>query len=245
MNKQKKLVIKVNYDSSEKLPADGKLKLGMTEGWNAKRIVIILLVVLFLIAAGLYYVFYKTGIPGIDTPDPDSITNVQPIENKPEVTGSLETYQEEIAEQLLENENEIEEEEGNTKIVDVIEEKDKDNIVAVKAPYSNQVARSQLTSRVINHEPIDLISSPILVEKDNIRRLYYFTELIDMSGKTIYHSWSYKGDSIFRREFDIKGDRWRVTTLKKLDTTLLGDWKVTLTDSKGNLLHEISFEVIK
>lgn len=243
MNKQKKLVIRVNYDSSDKLLTDEKLNLKMTEEWNIKRIVIALLIVIFFIATGLYYAFYKSGFPVINTSVPNSIIHEHSKNVDPQIIDSKEMGREVVSEQLIANENEIDQD--NIKPVDVTDEKAEDDFVDVKPiHYSSQVVRSQLTNRVIDNEPIDIVSTPILVEKDNIRRLYYFTELKDMSGKTIYHNWTYKGEPIFRKKFDINGNRWRVATLKKLNTTLLGDWKVTLTDSKGHLLHEIIFEVI-
>ena len=244
MNKKKKLVIKVNYDSGDKLLTDEQLNLEMTGGWDIKRIGIALLISISVLVTGLYYLFFKSSSPIIDTPVPNLITHAQEKETEPQIIHLEERVQEVISEQLV-LEKQISEQSDvdkkDTKVFDAIE----DNIVTDQAIHSEQVVRSQLTNRVIENEPIDVISSPILVEKDSTRRLYYFTEIKDMSGKTIYHDWIYQGNSVFRKKVNIKGNRWRVATQKKLNNTLLGDWKVTLTDSNGQLLREIEFEVIE
>lgn len=242
MKKNKKLVIKVNYDGSDKPLTDEPVNLEMTQEWNIKRIVITLLL-LFVIVTGWYYVFIKLSSPIINAPALNSITHVPQKETKLQITDPQERGQEVISESVTSEKSKLEK--GDKKVFSAIDKKTKNNIVIVNPIYSKQVVRSLLTNKVINNEPIDLISSPILVEKDNVRRLYYFTELKDMSGKTIYHNWIYKGKSVFRKKVNINGNRWRVTTQKKLDNTLLGDWKVILTDSNDQLLHEIKFEVIE
>ncbi len=243
MNKQKKLVIKVNYEGSEKPLTDENLNQEMANEWDIKRIVIVLLLLLFLLAAGIYYIFNKSSSPILNTSVDNEITSGEKKVFDSQRIDSLEQGRAEISEQAVLDEIGVEkndEQEFKT----IIDEESQKGLVAVQSIYSKQVVRSQLTNRVTNNEPADLISSPILVEKDNIRRLYYFTELKDMSGNTIYHNWIYKGESVFRKKFNINGSRWRVTTQKKLNNTLLGDWKVTLTDSEGYLLDEITFKVI-
>ncbi len=247
MDKKKKLVIKVNYDSSDKQLTEEQLSLEMTEQSNIKRIIIALLSILLLvIGARLYYIFFKSSSPILNTPIPNSITHGQQIGAKPQNTDAQESRKEVISEPLISEQSKIDKD--NNKVFDEIDKIDEiyeDNIVSIEPIYSNQVVRGQLTNRIINNEPADLISSPILVEKDIVRILYYFTELKNMSGKTIYHNWIYQGKSVFVKNFNINGNRWRVTTQKKLNNTLLGDWKVTLTDSKGHLLHEIKFKVTR
>jgi hypothetical protein len=242
MSKKKKLVIKVNYDNRDKRSTDDPLSMELTKESSNKNIVIVLLL-LFAILAGLYYAFIKLSPPIIDIPSFSSITNWLYKKENSQMTDTQENRQKVISEQSgLEK---VEVDKDVKKGVATIAKKSKDNISAIKPILSSKVVRSQLTNRVINNEPRDLMSSPVLIKRDNIRMIYYFTELKNMSGETIYHDWIYKGKSVFKKRFDIKGNRWRLTTQKNLNNTSFGKWKVKLTDIKGNSLHEINFKVTK
>jgi hypothetical protein len=242
MSKKKKLVIKVNYDNSEKLLTDEKVNLEIADEWDIEKIVITLLLLLTLITVAMYYLFNKSSSPILDTSLEKEITLGQKKIPEPQSIDSR-GRGEEVSGQGLSEVNGVDK--ADKKVFEtIVDEKSQASLVAVQPKYSEQVVRSQLTNRVTNNEPIDMISSPIMAEKDNVRRLSYFTELKDMSGKIIYHNWIYKGESVFRKKVNINGNRWRVTTQKKLNNSLLGDWKVTLTDMDGYILDEINFKVI-
>lgn len=117
-------------------------------------------------------------------------------------------------------------------------------IEAPKGP-SVGVVRAQLTRGIENKEPVDKLDSPIAVRTDRLMRLYYFTEIRNMTGDTITHRWLYGEKPVARIRFRIGGGRWRVYSSKFLDRTRLGTWRVVVEDSSGKQLKTDRFELVK
>ncbi|MCK5830951.1 MAG: DUF2914 domain-containing protein [Methylococcales bacterium] len=108
-----------------------------------------------------------------------------------------------------------------------------------------EVSRALLSRGMKNREPIDKITSSIHVGQEAAIKLYYFTEIIDMEGQTLYHHWIREGESIFKREIKVLGRRWRASTNKFIQYFNQGEWKVVLENEDGVVLNEIQFEVIE
>jgi len=240
MVKDKKLFIKVNYDRGDEMITNEKSSLEMITSWNIKGVIITILILL-VSAPGFYFSFFKSDSSKLtNKPLAKSITHEKQIK---EAINTDSTYlkQEVLSKQLSSKKSE----QIDNDILDEIVEKVEDDIATNEPILSNYVVRSQLTNSVTNKEPDGLISSPILVGKDGRRKLYFYTELKNMPGKIVYHNWIYNGKSMFKKQINVKGNRWRTFTYKYLDDTLLGDWKVKLTDNEDHVLHEIDFNVIK
>ncbi|MBR7887560.1 DUF2914 domain-containing protein [Marinomonas sp. A79] len=90
------------------------------------------------------------------------------------------------------------------------------------------VARAQFTTDVIDREPIDNVGSVIKVEYGEIQRVYFFTDLRDMSGGQVVHRWTLDGEEQAEIAFDIGGDRWRVWSSKRLMPGFDGKWSVDI-----------------
>ena len=101
------------------------------------------------------------------------------------------------------------------------------------ASTSGAVSRSVLTSGISDREPIDRVTGLT----NNVTRIYYFTELIDLEGETVAHRWEYNGQVMAEVAFDVGAARWRVSSSKNLDPIWLGEWTVSVVDSQGNSLH--------
>lgn len=101
---------------------------------------------------------------------------------------------------------------------------------AASRPASKErIARALFTTDIVNHEPIDRV----LVLSNAKERVYFFTDLRHMQGKTIIHRWIYKGKVVASVPFKVKGPRWRVYSSKQLDPHDLGKWTVVITDGNG------------
>lgn len=105
----------------------------------------------------------------------------------------------------------------------------------------SQVARAQFTNGVEDREPIDELGPMIHVQGEDIKQLYFFTDIRGMSGETVTHRWQHEGQVVAEIAFDIKGDRWRVFSSKNLLPTTAGHWEVVVIDSSGTLMHKSSF----
>ena len=108
---------------------------------------------------------------------------------------------------------------------------------ASKQMSQGEVARASFTTAVNDREPIDSISS--LANDKN--KIYYFTELRNMTGKTIKHRWEYNGKVMAEVPFSIGGPRWRTFSSKTLDPIWQGEWKVSVIDESGNTLSVSTF----
>lgn len=89
------------------------------------------------------------------------------------------------------------------------------------------VARAQFASAVLDREPVDEVQS-IDASTD---RVLFFTELLNMEGKTITHRWVHGGEVLAEISFQVGGPRWRVYSSKQLTPEWAGsDWVVSVVD---------------
>jgi hypothetical protein len=102
---------------------------------------------------------------------------------------------------------------------------------------TGRVARSALTTAVIDREPQDTVQT---LSNDNVQ-VYYFTEVLDATGDTITHRWEWMGRVVAEVPFEVRGPRWRVHSSKNLEPSWLGEWKVTAVDSSGRVLSQDRF----
>lgn len=103
--------------------------------------------------------------------------------------------------------------------------------------HTGSVARATFTTAVQDREPVDSIST---LTNDG-SKVYYFTEIHDMSGQTVTHRWQYNGEVMAEVQFDIGGPRWRIYSSKTLMPYWLGNWEVSVVDESGNPLSVNTF----
>lgn len=99
------------------------------------------------------------------------------------------------------------------------------------------IARTAFTTAIQDREPVDNLTA---LGTDR-NKIYFFTELRDMTGQTVTHRWEYNGKVMAEVPFQIGGPRWRVYSSKTLDPALTGEWKVSVVDSQGNALGVSTF----
>jgi len=89
----------------------------------------------------------------------------------------------------------------------------------------NQVAvLAQFTTGVENREPVDQVS---FVES-GVKRIFFFSDLRGLAGRTVQHRWIYNGKTIAEVNFEVRGPRWRVWSSKELLPDWIGDWTVEI-----------------
>lgn len=103
------------------------------------------------------------------------------------------------------------------------------SITPVYAANNGSIARSQFTTQIEDREPVD----QVLVLNNNITTVYFFTDVRHMEGRTVTHIWEYNGHVITKKQFSIKGPRWRVFSQKKLDPSMTGTWTVIVKNDRG------------
>jgi hypothetical protein len=99
------------------------------------------------------------------------------------------------------------------------------------------VARAQFTSDVRDREPTDNLNT---LANDQTR-IYFFTELKDLSGQTVTHRWEHNGKVMAEVPIEVGSARWRAFSSKTLDPSWTGEWKVSVVDQSGGTLSASTF----
>ncbi len=71
-------------------------------------------------------------------------------------------------------------------------------------------------------------------------KVYLWMKVTGAAGDTLKATWK-TGDHTYTSDLAVGGSPWRTWCYKT--AALAGDWTVTVTDSKGNVLKEMSFKV--
>jgi hypothetical protein len=108
-------------------------------------------------------------------------------------------------------------------------------------PPTGNIARAMFTTAIDNREPVNRV----LILENNFSELYFFTDLRHFQGKTIKHRWEYEGRTVDEKTFEVKGPRWRVYSLHKMDRNMLGRWTVVVTDEKDCPLKAVIFQYVQ
>ncbi len=112
---------------------------------------------------------------------------------------------------------------------------------ATPAQPSSKVARAQFTTRIDQREPVDNLGNLVTADRENIKRLFFFTELRELKGETVTHRWQYEGKIVADVQFKIGANRWRVYSSKYLEPSKIGAWQVIVSDANGNALQISEF----
>jgi len=239
MKEESKLRIQVKSKTEQRMMED--LHTEVITEWDVKKISIAVLFFLLMIISGFAYYFLASDEQG---------TSDHKIESKPQ----LAVVNNEQAEAV----NQISEKKSQLKRVEIVKVETKlllkpavELKVAVKTEKkplvikSANIKRAVLAQQTINKEPSGEIKFPFLVNKKKARGITYFTELVNMKGGSVYHEWIKNDKIIYKREINILGDRWRVSTRKLFTYSSVGEWKVRVVTKQGDILHELSFTVRK
>jgi len=89
---------------------------------------------------------------------------------------------------------------------------------------TRSAALTQFTTGIENREPVDQVT----FVKNDIRQIYFFSDLRGLTGTRVVHRWLYLGQVIAEVEFQVAGPRWRVWSSKELDPESVGDWTVEI-----------------
>jgi len=249
MEESNKVVVKVKYNKSN-LEQTKSASPDMVTEWHVGRILAAIVILVLIIGCFVYLVTGEAEQPieqnstQKENDIKSSAVNINKIENKQKkiVLRTPETIV-----NLLEpkQKNKREEKVVEPSIAIIKENKSTQLIVETKIKAHKNVARALLTKGIRNKEPTEEVILPLIISKETAGSMYYFTEIINMKGKTLYHQWFKEHKLVYERKMNILGNRWRASTSKLIPYSYTGMWNVRLIDSQGNILNNINFEVIK
>jgi len=252
----KKIVIKINYnptDSNNFSESVSETK-GFAE-WNVKRILVALFL---LVGAGILIYFWSWGTFTQDGQNfaTNSQTSVTPesleMSGQSSDSNSLDREQENVLKKGVTGSDQEPILDSKRVLVDaghlaMSQRKriERENAAKDRKKWirSLKIKRAQFTSDIKNKEPVDNLTSPFFALRKEAYSIYFFTELKRLKGDTVTHIWKHKGQVKSNKEFEVRGNRWRVYTSKLLNMSMLGQWDVLVVDSSGRILEQKSFEL--
>ena len=98
-------------------------------------------------------------------------------------------------------------------------------------------AIAQFTTGITDREPNDQIS---FIEND-VRTVFFFSDLRNLTGEVVTHRWSYEGRVIASVPFEVRGPRWRVWSSKEMKPEWTGDWTVEILKTDGEVVAAETF----
>lgn len=103
---------------------------------------------------------------------------------------------------------------------------------------SNPVSRAVITSGITNNEPADSLSQVA----STTSKVFFFTEIVGMEGKTITHRWMKDGSKLADIKISVASNRYRCHTSRSVSGKP-GYWTAQVLDGNGKKLREVSFTV--
>ena len=106
-------------------------------------------------------------------------------------------------------------------------------------PHEN-ISNAVFALDVEDRAPINIVE-----EVDNsLGKIYFFTNIRNLSGERITHRWIYQGRIMADVSFNINGPRWRIWSSKNLWHTWIGEWTVEVLTADGSVLYEKVFNYV-
>lgn len=100
-----------------------------------------------------------------------------------------------------------------------------------------RVAEASFTTGIVDRAPVDTITTL----SDDRRKIFYFTDVRDMTGQTVTHRWEFNDQVMAEVPFEIRGPRWRIYSSKTLEPVWLGEWRASTVDASGRVLSSNTF----
>ena len=119
-------------------------------------------------------------------------------------------------------------------------------LVATQAFALNDVEHKNISQAVFALDVVDRVPQNIISELDNShKKIFFYTNLKNLSGKKIKHRWSYNDRNMAEISFFPKSNRWRVYSSKNLWKNWTGAWKVDVIDENENIILTKTFNYIQ
>lgn len=112
---------------------------------------------------------------------------------------------------------------------------------ALSENLDGEVTRALFTSKLKKNEP----GNEVLILENNNQNLYFFSEVKNMHGKTIFHRWEHRGDKVFEQKFKVSMKSEKLISRHKLDPAKTGEWMVIITDDRGWPIKATMFKYVK
>lgn len=107
--------------------------------------------------------------------------------------------------------------------------------------FDGEITRSLFTTRLKNNKPMN----EVLILENNSQILYFFSEVKNMQGKTIFHRWEHHGEKVYEQKFRVAKKSEKLISRYKLDPRKTGEWMVVITDDQAWPIKASMFKYVK
>lgn len=105
---------------------------------------------------------------------------------------------------------------------------------------SKDIQDAALTQQMEGLEPANVLNNTEALNDDFIK-LYFYTDLNGRKGDVLTYTWIRNDKTQAKVRIGVWSDRWRSHASKNINKNMRGDWKVIVTDQKGNTLATSQF----
>ena len=113
--------------------------------------------------------------------------------------------------------------------------------VSMAESFDGDVPRALFTTKLKNNEPLN----EVLIIENTVRKIYFFSAVEGMQGKTITHRWETRGDKVFEQHFKVSSNSENLISQLELDPNRIGEWMVVISDEKGWPVKAVMFKYVK
>jgi hypothetical protein len=99
----------------------------------------------------------------------------------------------------------------------------------------SSIIHTQFTTAIQDREPVDNLTE---LNNGTAERIYCFTELTNLTGQVVTHSWEYRGEVVSEARFHVDGPHSRVWSSRLLTPDRPGSWTVVIMSATGKVLAE-------
>ena len=105
-----------------------------------------------------------------------------------------------------------------------------------------QLETAVISSDVVDREPVNVGTR----FQSMVGRLFCFTKIVGAANPTeVAHVWYYGDVERARVSLSVRGSTWRTYSSKLIQAHEIGNWRVEVLDSAGNLMETLQFEIVQ
>jgi len=100
------------------------------------------------------------------------------------------------------------------------------------------ISDAQISQEIKNKTPVDVLDDVI---PKYIRKIYFYTEISNANGQTIYHRWRTDKEILSTVKLEIKSNHFRTWSSKKLSSAWQGPWFLEVLNSDKKVIYRKPF----
>lgn len=101
-----------------------------------------------------------------------------------------------------------------------------------------KISQASISKNVIDRQPLETFTDSV---PKYIRELYFYTQIENANGQKIYHRWRTDKEILATIELNIKSDKFRTWSSKKLSSAWQGKWYLEVLNNHKEVVYRTEF----